>query len=139
MRVKISSNKKSVKLQEAAALYVEMGWGTPARYSAARMKRSLARCDIVVSARNEAGELVGLARVLSDAALDTKILDMVVASEYQRQGVGRAMMRKIESLAKGTTIYFETERKNFGFAKKCGYKKRKGLAVFAKKQARRNV
>ena len=26
----------------------------------------------------------------------------------------------------------ETEKKNFGFIKKCGYKKRKGLAVWVK-------
>ena len=96
------------------------------------MRRSLANCDVVVSARNEADELIGIARVLSDFALDTKILDMIVAPEYQRQGVGIKMMRKIESLVKGTTVYFETEPKNSGFAIKCGYKKRKGLAVWAK-------
>lgn len=129
----ISSNRAAVSPQEAAALYVELGWGTPVKYSVARITRSLANCDIVVSARNEAGELVGLARVLTDGVLDTKILDMIVAPEYRRQGVGRAMMRKIESLARGTAIYFETERKNFGFAKKCGFKKRQGLMVFLKR------
>lgn len=132
--IEISSNKTAVTPQEAAALYVELGWGTSAKYSAARIARSLAHCDIVVSARNGAGELVGLARALTDGVLDTKILDMIVTPEYQRQGVGITMMRKIESLARGTAIYFETERKNFGFAKKCGYKRRKGLTVFLKKQ-----
>jgi len=97
------------------------------------MRRSLANCDIVVLARNEAGELIGIARALSDFATTTKILDMLIAPEYQRQGIGIRMMRKIESLAKGTDIYLETERKNFGFAEKCGYQKRKGLAVFVKK------
>ena len=129
----ISSNKHAVDPAEVAALYMEFGWGTKKEYSAPRMKRSLARCSIVVSARNEAGELIGIARALSDFALDTKILDMIIVPEYQRQGVGRAMMRKIERLARGTAIYLETERKNFGFAEKCGYKKRKGLAVFVKK------
>lgn len=129
----ISDRRSSVSPQEAAALYVELGWGTAKDYSPVRMKRSLAACDIVVTARNEAGELVGIARALSDFAIDTKILDMVIAPEYQRAGIGRAMMRKIESRARGTSIYFETEPKNFGFAKKCGYVPRKGLAVFTKK------
>jgi len=133
-RVRIFSDKKKISAAEAAALYIELGWGTAKKYSTARMRRSLANCDIVVSARNDAGELVGIARALSDFAIDTKILDMIVAPEYQRQGVGIAMMRKIESLARGTAIYFETESKNFGFAEKCGYKKRKGLAVFTKKK-----
>ena len=132
-KIAISADKQSVKPAEAAALYVEMGWGTPARYSAARMKRSLAQCDIVVSARNDAGELIGLARALSDFALDTKILDMVVVPEYQRQGVGRAMMKAVAARAGGTALYGETERKNFRFMESCGFKRRNGLAVFVKK------
>jgi GNAT superfamily N-acetyltransferase len=131
--ITISADKRSVKPAEAAALYIELGWGTPARYSAARMKRSLAHCDIVVSARNGAGELVGIARALSDFALETKILDMVIVPEYQRQGVGRAMMKKIAALARGTALYGETERKNFAFLESCGFKKRKGLMVFVRK------
>jgi GNAT superfamily N-acetyltransferase len=133
-KISISAKKNAVSAAEAAALYIELGWGTAKKYSVARMKRSLANCDVVVSARNAGGELVGIARALSDFVIDTKILDMIVVPEYQRQGVGIAMMRRIESLTRGTSIYFETESKNFGFAEKCGYKKRKGLAVFTKKK-----
>jgi GNAT superfamily N-acetyltransferase len=129
----ISSDKKSVRPAEAAALYIELGWGTAKEYSTARMKRSLANCDIVVSARNGAGELVGIGRALSDFAIDTKILDLIIVPEYQGQGLGRAMMKKIAAAARGTSIYFETERKNFVFAAKCGYGKRGGLTVFRKK------
>lgn len=131
--IAISTDKKSVKPAEAAALYIELGWGTAKQYSVSRMKRSLANCSIVISARNEAGEIVGILRALSDFAIETKVLDMIIVSEYQRQGIGQAMMKKIEALAKGTAIYFETEKKNFGFAAKCGYKKRKGLTVWVKK------
>jgi len=119
--------------REVADLYVELGWGTSHEYSTARMKRSLANCDIIVSARNADGELVGIGRALSDFAIDTKILDLIIAPEYQRQGLGLAMMKKIAAAAKGTSIYFETERKNFAFAAKCGYMKRGGLTVFRKK------
>ena len=136
-KIRISAGTRSVDPAEAATLYLELGWGTAKKYSAARMKRSLENCGIVVSARNEAGELVGIARALTDRALDTKILDMIVVPEYERQGIGIAMMRKIESLTRGTTVYFEAERKNFGFAKKCGYKKRQGLAVFVKGNSER--
>lgn len=131
--VVICADKGTVKAAEAVALYIELGWGTKQEYSMKRMKRSLAKCDIVVTARNCGGELVGIARALSDSATTTKILDMLIVPEYQRQGIGRCMMQKMELLAEGTDIYFETERKNFDFAQKCGYKKRKGLAVFVKK------
>ena len=132
----ISSDKKSVKAAEAAAIYIELGWGTAKEYSVTRMKRSLANCDIVVSARNAGGELIGIARVLSDFATTTKILDVLIVPEYQAQGIGARMMQKIASLAKGTDIYGETERKNFPFLTGCGYKKRKGLMVFMKKAKR---
>ena len=135
--VAIFSDKRKLYAGEAAALYIELGWGTWTDYSLARMERSLANCDIVVFARNGAGDLVGIARALSDFAIETKILDMIIAPEYQRQGIGQALMKKIESLAKGTHIYFETGKKNFPFAEKCGYKKRKGLTVFVKKRRAR--
>jgi GNAT superfamily N-acetyltransferase len=131
--IRISSDKKSVAPEEAAALYIELGWGTVKDYTAKRMKRSLLNCDIVVSARNGADELVGIARALTDHATETKILDMIIAPEYQRQGVGKQMMREIEQLCRGTAIYLETERKNFPFVEKLKYKKRKGLTVFVKK------
>jgi GNAT superfamily N-acetyltransferase len=129
----ISIDKNSVNPAEAAALYIELGWGTAKEYSTARMKRSLANCDIIVSARNADGELVGIGRALSDFAIDTKILDLIIAPEYQRQGLGQTMVKRIAGLAKGTSIYFETERKNSAFAAKCGYAKRGGLTVFRKK------
>jgi GNAT superfamily N-acetyltransferase len=129
----VSLEKSSVNPAEAAALYIELGWGTAKEYSIARMRRSLAHCDIVVSARNSAGELVGIGRALSDFAIDTKILDLIITPEYQRHGLGQAMMEKIAARAKGTSIYFETERKHFAFAAKCGYAKRGGLTVFRKK------
>ena len=132
----ISSDKRSVSPAEAAAIYIELGWGTAKEYSAARMKRSLVNCDIIISAWNEGGELVGIARALSDFATTTKIVDMLIVPEYQHQGIGARMMKKIESLVAGTDIYGETEHKNFGFLEGCGYKKRKGLMVFVKKAKR---
>lgn len=130
----ISSSKNFITPAEAAALYIELGWGTAKTYTVERMKKSLTNCDIVVGARNEAGELIGIARALTDWAIETKILDMIIVPEYQRQGIGAKMMREIERLARGTAIYFETEPKNFGFAAKCGYRRRNGLAVFVKKR-----
>lgn len=131
-RISITERVQDIDPTEAADLYRELGWGTEKEYSAAKMKRSLENCDIVVAAKNDAGELIGIARAVSDFATTTKILDMLIAPEYQRQGIGIRMMRKIESLVRGTDVYFETERKNFGFAEKCGYAKRKGLMVFVK-------
>ena len=130
--VTISTDRRLLDPAEAAALYIELGWGTAKRYSVERMRRSLANCDMVIFALNDADELVGLLRALTDHALETKILDMVIAPEYQRQGIGFRIMKKLAIEARGTSIYLETEKKNFSFTEKCGYKKRKGLTVFKK-------
>ena len=130
--IAISSDKRSVDPAEAAALYITLGWGTAKTYTPARMKRSLLNCDIVVSMRNEAGELVGIMRALSDFAFETKILDMIIDPDYQRQGIGKKAMKVLERLARGTTVYCETEHKNFQFLEDRGYRKRKGLTVFRK-------
>lgn len=134
--ITFSDNVSSVDPAAAAALYVELGWGTSARYSAVRMRRSLAQCDVVISAHNEAGELVALLRALTDSAIDTKVLDLVIAPEYQRQGIGLRMMDRLahHRAVRGTTLYFETEKKNFAFAAKCGYVRRGGLAVFSSRK-----
>jgi len=132
-RISISTDKKTVKPEEVAALYVLLGWGTSHYYSAQRMKRSLEHCSIVVSARNEDGDLIGIMRGMSDFAIDTKIFDMVIDPDYQRSGIGSAMMKKMEALAKGTSIYLETEKVNFPFVAKHGYKKRNGLTMFVKR------
>jgi GNAT superfamily N-acetyltransferase len=126
----ISTDRRLLDPAAAAALYVELGWGTKAKYSTERMRRSLANCDIVIFALNEEGEPVALLRALTDHALETKILDLVIAPDYQRQGIGQRIMKKLAIMARGTSIYLETERKNFAFTEKCGYEKRKGLTVF---------
>jgi GNAT superfamily N-acetyltransferase len=136
IRVAIFADKSCVTPAEVAALYIELGWGTDKEYSVARMKRSIEGCDLVVSARNDGGELIGISRILSDFVTTTKILDMVIVPEYQHQGIGKRMMQKIDSLVKGTDIYGETERKNFSFLEGCGYDKRKGLMVFVKRSKR---
>jgi GNAT superfamily N-acetyltransferase len=130
--IRIFRDPQQLDPQEVADLYIELGWGTKKNYTAAKMRKSLANCDIVVFARNGEGDLVGIARALSDFAIDTKILDMIIHPDYQREGIGKAMMGEIEKLARGTAIYCETEPKNFRFVLGCGYKKRKGLTVFMK-------
>src|SRR4051812_31567064 len=48
-----------------------------------------------VTARTAAGDLVGLARVLDDGALYASVWDVIVRPEYQRQGIGRALIAEV--------------------------------------------
>jgi ribosomal protein S18 acetylase RimI-like enzyme len=48
--------------------------------------------SIVVNARDEHGELIGLARGLSDDATIFYLQDILVRPEHQRSGVGRQLL-----------------------------------------------
>ena len=63
---------------------------------------------------------------------EVHLLNITVAPEYQRQGIGKRIMRALETLVPGTTIYCETGRQNFRFLLDRHFKKRPGLVVFRK-------
>ena len=58
-----------------------------------RMARMLKEANLVITAwRGE--ELVGIARSLTDWAYVTYLSDLAVKKEYQRQGIGRELIRR---------------------------------------------
>lgn len=48
----------------------------------------------IVAARNDAGLLVGVSRAISDAAYCTYLSDLAVDEAYQRQGIGKELVRR---------------------------------------------
>jgi predicted N-acetyltransferase YhbS len=64
----------------------------------------LANADVVVTARAE-GRLVGIARAITDFAYCTYLSDLAVDETYQRQGIGRELIRRThEAVGLGTTL-----------------------------------
>lgn len=58
----------------------------------ARIESMLRNADIVVAARDEDEQLVGVARALSDFAYCTYLSDLAVSIECQRQGIGKRLI-----------------------------------------------
>ena len=79
---------------EAAALYDSVGWVAYTR-DLGKLGRALAGSSLVLTARDEAGELVGLARVVSDGETICYVQDLLVRPQTQRTGVGRALMTEL--------------------------------------------
>lgn len=66
--------------------------------------KMLSAANLVVSAWD--GEtLVGLARSLSDFCFCTYLSDLAVATPYQRQGIGRELVRRTQKAGKAATIF----------------------------------
>jgi GNAT superfamily N-acetyltransferase len=57
-----------------------------------------------VTARDDAGQLLGMARLLDDGALYATVCDMVVDPPHQHTGVGRAIFERILARAGGRSL-----------------------------------
>jgi GNAT superfamily N-acetyltransferase len=72
-------------------LYDSVGWETYTR-SPETLVKAIGNSSIVVTARDERGGLIGLARGLSDDASIFYLQDILVRPELQRTGVGRRLL-----------------------------------------------
>jgi len=75
---------------EVMALYDAVGW-TAYTEDTSTLLAALAGSSLVLAARRD-GQLVGLARVISDGASVCYVQDLLVHPDAQRTGVGRTLM-----------------------------------------------
>jgi ribosomal protein S18 acetylase RimI-like enzyme len=66
---------------------------------ASRILGMLANADIILTARNESNLLVGVSRAITDYHYCTYLSDLAVDRDYQRQGIGRALIRRTHEAA----------------------------------------
>jgi N-acetylglutamate synthase-like GNAT family acetyltransferase len=87
----VSPDELSGLLQDAAG----------SRYSPRELQRLIDGSTAYVTARDaqSGGRLVGFGRVLSDGAVVAYINNMAVSPDYQRRGVGQAILRLLVEAA----------------------------------------
>lgn len=61
----------------------------------ARIQRMVDNADIIVTARSN-GQLVGVARAITDYSYCCYLSDLAVDTEYQRSGIGKELVRLIQ-------------------------------------------
>ncbi|MBG6223879.1 ribosomal protein S18 acetylase RimI-like enzyme [Arthrobacter sp. CAN_A2] len=81
-------------LDSALALYDSVGWTAYTR-DPDRLARSLTGSHLVVTAWDDDGGLIGLARTVSDGESICYIQDILVHPASRRHGVARALMEEI--------------------------------------------
>ncbi|MEQ8211840.1 MAG: GNAT family N-acetyltransferase [Lacipirellulaceae bacterium] len=64
-----------------------------------RIAGMLAGADVIVTARNQEGLLVGVSRAISDFHYCTYLSDLAVDVAYQRQGIGKQLIQETHQLA----------------------------------------
>ncbi|WP_035768188.1 GNAT family N-acetyltransferase [Arthrobacter castelli] len=83
----------SVPLRDLVRLYAAVGW-TAYTKAPESLAAAISGSSYVITARMN-GELVGLARAVSDNATICYIQDILVDPQYQRSGLGRQMVEAI--------------------------------------------
>lgn len=86
--------ESSFDLSEMLALYSASGINRPVTDSN-RMATMLASSNLLLTARLN-GNLVGLARCLTDKAYVVYICDLLVDKAYQQQGIGKALLAAVQ-------------------------------------------
>lgn len=64
-----------------------------------RLEGMIRHANVIVTARNADGLLVGISRAVSDFHYCTYLSDLAVDAAYQRQGIGRQLIRKTHEFA----------------------------------------
>ncbi|RKW70445.1 GNAT family N-acetyltransferase [Galactobacter caseinivorans] len=99
MSVSVTSGRIPL-LEEALSLYESVGWTAYTR-DPQLIQAALEGSTAVFCARDEAGALVGLARILSDGAAVTLVQDILVAPGQHRSGVGSLLMDAVHEASQG--------------------------------------
>ena len=75
-------------------LYDSVGW---VRYTRDldKLERAFAGSTLILTARDDHGRLVGLARVVSDGETVCYIQDFLVLPDEHRRGIGRSLMAEL--------------------------------------------
>jgi ribosomal protein S18 acetylase RimI-like enzyme len=79
---------------ESLALYESVGWTAYTR-DVETLEHALRGSHLVLTARDDQGELVGLARTVSDGTVICYLQDLLVQRSRQGQGIGRALMERV--------------------------------------------
>ena len=79
---------------EVLSLYESVGWAAYTR-DPELLSRAIRSSSFVVTARDERGGLVGLARAISDDATICYLQDILVHPAFQGTGIGRALVEHI--------------------------------------------
>ena len=79
---------------EVLSLYESVSWSAYTR-DPELLIRAIRSSSFVATARNDGGELIGLARVVSDDATICFLQDILVQPAFQKEGVGRALLTHV--------------------------------------------
>ncbi|MNW53724.1 acetyltransferase [compost metagenome] len=93
MKLKLIESNPSV--DEYMTLIASTGWDGILEKGKARLEKCLKENWFSVSVYNEADEIIGYGRILSDGELQALICDVIIKPEFQRKGIGSLIVTRL--------------------------------------------
>ena len=115
--------KKDLPCRQLLALFAAVGWsdGTETEFMIDNFNKPFINSTIVISAWEE-DRMIGCVRVISDRIFRSVIYDLAVMPEYQRQGIGRELVRRCKEHFPDSEWLVETIPERAGFYERIGFK-----------------
>ena len=96
-----------------------------------RMAANLTHSGLIVTARTETGELVGIARSITDWSAVLYCADLAVASSHKGLGIGKRLLAETVKLAPDVLTFFLVSAPGaVGFYEQAGYQRLDDTFVF---------
>ena len=127
------TDERSFTAQQLEKLFLSVDWES-GKYPE-RLKKALDNCGTVFTAWN-GEELVGLANAVDDGEMTAYVHYLLVAPEYQGQGIATALLELMKKRYSGYHHFFlVAEHKELvGFYKKQGFKEQTETSVMLYKE-----
>ena len=111
-----------VKLEDVLHLYQAVGW-TNYTHQPQMLKKALSH-SLAIYIALDGDAVVGLVRLVGDGFSSVFVQDLIVLPSYQRQGIGRSLMKEaLEDYKDAYQVQLVTEQteKNVGFYRSLGF------------------
>lgn len=95
---------------------------------ASRIESMCRNASLVVTARYQ-GRMVGVARCITDFVYCTYLSDLAVSQEFQRQGIGRELIRRVKEAVPETLVILLAAPKAMEYYPAIGMKRHEGAFV----------
>jgi len=125
---------KRPEAADVIALYGAVGWGEADDYDEDSVRSALANTLCIVHATDTDGRLIGFARLFGDGIFHTSLAEIVVHPNWQRKGVGTALLAAACELCADTSIFLETFRGQEPFYESCGFSVKSHMVVMSRRR-----
>ena len=112
--------EKDLPLKDFKKILTDSGLGKRRPFNdGARLDLMLKNSNLVITARFN-GEIIGVARSITDFGFTTYLSDLAVSTNYQKQGIGKELLRQVMITAPQARLILNSAPQAMEYYKKIG-------------------